>query len=162
VEERFSASPFPNDSDPAESAAPREQAQARLAIWLVEDSATDAFVIGEVLRHCRMPFDLTVMTDGDAALVRLQRAEAGDPGTVPDLVLLDLNLPKVSGIQVLAALRQSQRCATVPVVVVTSSDSAGDMKAIGELGVTAYFRKPHSLDAFMSLSEVIKGAIGRS
>jgi len=118
-------------------------------------------VIGEALRHCRIPFDLTVMTDGDAALVRIQRAEAGDSSSVPDLVLLDLNLPKVSGIQVLAALRQSQSCGAVPVVVVTSSDSASDMKAIGDLGVTSYFRKPHSLDAFMSLSEVIKGAIAK-
>ena len=130
-------------------------------VWLVEDSATDAFVIGEVLRHCQIPFDLTVMTDGDAALVRLKRADAGDLSTLPDLVLLDLNLPKIPGIQVLAQLRKSQSCASVPVVVVTSSDSAGDVKATTELGVTAYFRKPHSLDAFMSLSEVIKAAVGK-
>jgi len=101
------------------------------------------------------------MTDGDAALVRLRRVEAGDLPAIPDLVLLDLNLPKVSGIEVLTALRQSQHCGAVPVVVVTSSDSASDMKAIGELGVTSYFRKPHSLDAFMSLSEVIKGALAK-
>jgi CheY-like chemotaxis protein len=139
-----------------------EQKQRRgIKVWLVEDSATDAFVIGEVLRHCRIPFDLTVMTDGDAALVLLKRAEEGTLSPLPDLVLLDLNLPKVPGIQVLAALRQSNSCAAVPVVVVTSSDSASDMKAIGELGVTSYFRKPHSLDAFMSLSEVIKGALSR-
>ena len=129
-------------------------------IWLVEDSATDAFVIGEVLRHCRIPYNLTVMTDGDAALVMLNRAEAGELFPIPDIVLLDLNLPKVSGIQVLSAVRNSRTCATVPVVVVTSSDSASDVKAIEQLGVTAYFRKPHNLDAFMSLSEVIKAALG--
>ncbi|MEO8370279.1 MAG: response regulator [Candidatus Solibacter sp.] len=141
---------------------PAEQKQPRaITIWLVEDSTTDAFVIGEVLRHSRIPFNLTVMTDGDAALVRLHRVEAGDLSAIPDLVLLDLNLPKVSGIQVLAALRHSPSCGAVPVVVVTSSDSASDMKAIGDLGVTSYFRKPHSLDAFMSLSEVIKGALMR-
>ena len=114
-----------------------------------------------VLRHCRLPFDLTVLTDGDAALVMLRRAEEGTLPAMPDLVLLDLNLPKVSGIQVLASLRKSHTCGAVPVIVVTSSDSAGDMKAIRDLGVTAYFRKPHSLDAFMSLSDVIRGALAR-
>lgn len=128
---------------------------------MVEDSATDSFVIAEVLSHCNIPFDLTLLTDGDAALVLLQRAESGDLPSPPDLVLLDLNLPKIPGIQVLAALRKSQSCGKVPVVVVTSSDSAGDLQAIAELGVTSYFRKPHSLDAFMSLSEVIKAALAR-
>ena len=131
----------------------------RIAVWLIEDSATDAFVIGEVLQNCRIPFDLTVLTDGDAALALLQRSEACGQPVSPELVLLDLNLPKIPGIQVLAALRQSQSCATVPVVVVTSSDSEADLKAIAELGVTSYFRKPHSLDAFMSLSDVIRGAL---
>ena len=131
----------------------------RIAVWLIEDSATDAFVIGEVLQHCEIPFELTVLTDGDAALGLLQRAEACGQPAPPELVLLDLNLPKIPGIQVLAKLRQSPSCATVPVVVVTSSDSESDLRAIAELGVTAYFRKPHSLDAFMSLSAVIKGAL---
>jgi CheY-like chemotaxis protein len=135
--------------------------QLPMAVWLVEDSATDAFVIGEVLRTCRVPFDVTLLTDGDAALCRLERLETGELAERPSLILLDLNLPKVHGIQVLAALRKSKSCGDVPVIVVTSSDSADDMKAIMELGVTSYFRKPHSLDAFMSLSDVIVGALGK-
>ena len=133
----------------------------RISVWLVEDSATDAFVIGEVLRLCRIPFNLTLLTDGDAALVLLKRLEQGDLPVAPDIIILDLNLPKVTGVQVLAALRGSQSCRTVPVVVVTSSDSPSDIKAVTELGVTSYFRKPHNLDAFMSLSEVIQGALAR-
>jgi len=100
-----------------------------------------------------------LLTDGDAALALMRHAEAYGPTASPELVLLDLNLPKIPGIQVLAALRQSPSCRTVPVVVVTSSDSEADLRAIAELGVTSYFRKPHSLDAFMSLSDVIKGAL---
>jgi len=161
-EDRSSASHSQPNRDEVQENRPAEQKQSRaITIWLVEDSATDAFVIGEVLRHSRLPFHLILMTDGDAALVRLKGLETSDWSAIPDLVLLDLNLPKVSGIQVLAALRQSRSCGAVPVIVVTSSDSASDMKAIGDLGVTSYFRKPHSLDAFMSLSEVIKRAIAK-
>ncbi|MEO8595220.1 MAG: response regulator [Candidatus Solibacter sp.] len=126
---------------------------------MVEDSPTDAYVIGEALSACPFSYELMVLTDGDAALTLLQRVEDEEGPPVPGLVLLDLNLPKVSGIAVLAALRASRRCADAPVVVVTSSDSASDMKAIFDLGVTAYFRKPHNLEAFMTLSKVIVEAL---
>jgi len=132
---------------------------APVKVWLVEDSATDAFVIGEALKACRFPYELTLLTDGDAAMQLLAAVESGLSPCQPGLVLLDLNLPKVPGTSVLAALRQSHRCCAAPVVVVTSSDSAGDMKAILELGATAYFRKPHSLEAFMTLSSVITRAL---
>jgi DNA-binding response OmpR family regulator len=78
---------------------------------------------------------------------------------VPALILLDLNLPKVTGFEVLAAIRDDARLANVPVIVVTSSDSTEDMKTIHDLGATAYFRKPHDLDQFMRLSDVVKAAL---
>jgi len=125
----------------------------------VEDSATDAFVIGEALKACPFSYELTLLTDGDAAMQLLEAVESGESPKTPGLVLLDLNLPKVPGISVLAALRKSHRCCAAPVVVVTSSDSSGDIKAILDLGATAYFRKPHSLEAFMTLSTVITKAL---
>ena len=127
--------------------------EAAPRVLVIEDSKTDVFLIREALETAGVRAEIDVVHDGQAALRFL------DEGARPALVLLDLNLPKIPGIQVLAELRQSPSCATVPVVVVTSSDSESDLQAIAELGVTSYFRKPHSLDAFMSLSDVIKGAL---
>ena len=125
-------------------------------MWVIEDSATDIFVIRDVLRICSFEFDLRVVSDGDAAMSLLHSVENHGGEELPDLILLDLNVPKVHGIEVLSSLQQSQHCCRVPVIVVTSSDSPSDLKAIDELGAKAYFRKPHDLDQFMKLSEVIE------
>ncbi len=125
-------------------------------MWLIEDSATDVFVIKDILRACALEFDLRVISDGDSALSLLRSVEDNEHLAPPGLILLDLNVPKVHGIEVLAALRKARRCAKAPVIVVTSSDSPSDLKAIHELGSKAYFRKPHNLDEFMKLTDVIK------
>jgi two-component system response regulator len=130
-------------------------------VWLIEDSATDVFVIKDVLRACAFEFELRVMSDGDSALSLLRSIEDNEHSEAPALVLLDLNVPKVHGIEVLSALRRAPRCSKAPVIVVTSSDSPSDLKAIYDIGVEAYFRKPHDLDEFMKLSEVIKRTLDK-
>ena len=125
-------------------------------MWLIEDSATDVFVIKDVLRACALEFDLRVMSNGDSALASLQSVENNEFSEAPGLILLDLNIPKVHGLEVLSALRKARRCSQAPVIVVTSSDSPSDLKAIHDLGVKAYFRKPHDLDEFMKLTDIIK------
>jgi chemotaxis family two-component system response regulator Rcp1 len=134
-------------------------ASPALKIWLVEDSATDVYVIREVLRAAEFECDLRVITDGDAALSWLEEVDAGEDTRPPDLVMLDLNLPKVPGIEVLSALRRSPSMSKVPVVIVTSSNSPSDLKAIRDRGATAYFRKPHNLDEFMTLPTVLRQAL---
>lgn len=74
----------------------------------------------------------------------------------PALVLLDLNLPKVTGIEVLRALRSSSRCSRIPVIVVTSSAAETDRYAAQQLGAEGYFQKPTELTAYMELAELIK------
>jgi len=125
-------------------------------VWLIEDSATDVFVIKDVLRACALELDLRVMSDGDSALSLLRSVEDNERSEAPGLILLDLNVPKVHGIEVLSALRKARRCSKAPVIVVTSSDSPSDLKAIRDLGVKAYFKKPQDLDEFMKLTDVIK------
>ena len=125
-------------------------------MWLIEDSATDVFVIKDVLRACALELDLRVMSDGDSALSLLRSVEDNERSEAPGLILLDLNVPKVHGIEVLSALRKARRCSKAPVIVVTSSDSPSDLKAIRDLGVKAYFKKPQDLDEFMKLTDVIK------
>jgi CheY-like chemotaxis protein len=128
-------------------------------ILLVEDNAPDVYLVNEVLRHCGFDYQLHVSADGAQALAFLENLET-DTGC-PDvaLILLDLNLPKIPGIQVLERIRQSRRCEAVPVVILTSSDSPADLAAIHRLSATAYFRKPADVAAYMQLTEVIQRAL---
>jgi chemotaxis family two-component system response regulator Rcp1 len=125
----------------------------------VEDNQTDVFVIVEVLRECGIEYRLQVARDGENARAVLGLSRSDGEPTCPDLLLLDLNLPKLSGIDLLAELRASSRHRHIPVVVVTSSDSKSDREAIGALNPSAYFRKPSNLSDFMQLAGLIREAL---
>ena len=73
-----------------------------------------------------------------------------------DLILLDLNLPKIDGSTVLSELRQHPESARVPVIVVTSSDSPKDKARMAQLGISYYFRKPTEYDEYMQLGGIVK------
>lgn len=111
-------------------------------------------MIREVLRNSGLDFQLHVSRDGQDALSYLQ----GGSGAA--LVLLDLNIPKVAGVEVLRQLRADARYSRTCVVVVSSSDSEFDRKAVERLGVQAYFQKPADLRAYRELAVVIKKALG--
>jgi CheY-like chemotaxis protein len=129
-------------------------------ILLVEDNPTDVFVIRQVVKECGLECELQVAIDGESAIELLRKVEADINVTCPALVLLDLNLPKLSGVDVLKLVRQGKRCSQVPIVIVTSSDSTGDMAAIQAGGATAYFRKPSDLTRFMDLGKLIGQVLG--
>jgi CheY-like chemotaxis protein len=124
-------------------------------VLLVEDNELDIFIIREILSKCGREFDLRVARDGEDALVYLNSAIDHDKTPLLDLLLLDLNVPKVPGVDVLWQLRRGLGCTRVPVVVVTSSDSPADRRAVESLGVEAYFRKPTDLAAYFDLAGVI-------
>jgi len=102
-----------------------------------------------------LPLELHVATDGQEAIDFIARAESTPDAPCPHLVLLDLNLPKRDGFEVLRRLRASETCRDVPVLIVTSSDSPGDLSQAAALGA-GYFRKPPSYDDFMKLGGVMK------
>ena len=116
----------------------------------------DVFVIKEVLEDCGMKFSLRLARNGQEALHFLQDLNGNEGQSCPDLVLLDLNLPKVAGIEVLRELRASSPCKDTPVIVVTSSTASADRAAVQRLGAQAYFQKPTDLKAYMELAVVIK------
>lgn len=126
---------------------------------LVEDNPTDVFVIKEVLEGCGPDLDVHSVTNGQAALLYVQELDRDEKAPRPALVLLDLNLPKVTGIEVLRALRSSSRCSGVPVIVVTSSSAEADRHAAQQLGAQGYFQKPSELAAYMELAELVKRAL---
>ena len=125
-------------------------------IVLVEDAGPDVFLVREALRQSGLEFDLRVFEDGEQAAEFIAGLDRDQTVPCPDLLLLDLNLPKKDGEQVLARLRQSSRCARAPVLIVTSSDSPDDKARVARLGATQYFRKPSQLDDFMKLGPLVK------
>ena len=117
-------------------------------------------LVREVVREKQLPFDLHVVSDGEKAMAFLERAESDPEAPRPDVLLLDLNLPKRDGFEILRRLRASATLAGVPVVVLTSSDAPHDIEQARALGA-GYFRKQPSYSEFMKLggvlAEVLKG-----
>lgn len=77
----------------------------------------------------------------------------------PDILLLDLNLPRVDGHEVLREFRRHPACVTTPVIILPSSDRLADRETVRALGVTRYFKKPTTFNAFMELGALVKDAI---
>ena len=125
-------------------------------ILLAEDNPADVYLIEEALREHQVPFEMMVAEDGEAAIAMIVGGKVA-----PDLVLLDLNMPKRSGGEVLTLLREQPHCRTLPVVVLTSSDSPSDRDEALRLGATSYIRKPTGLDDFLQIGAAIKQLLGR-
>jgi two-component system response regulator len=126
---------------------------AEKMILLVEDNADDEELTTRALRQAKIANEIVVARDGKEALDYLfgEGAHAGrDVARVPAVVLLDLKLPKVSGLEVLRRLRTDPRTNLVPVVVLTSSSEDEDMLKSYESGANSYVRKPVEFGAFAS------------
>lgn len=131
-----------------------------LNIFLAEDNRGDVLLVRRALDEHHIAHALYVARDGEEALAVV--STMGQPGHMrcPDLMLLDLNLPKVDGPEVLAQFRKHPACARTPVVVITSSDARCDRARMAALGIARYFRKPSDLDEFMQLGAVVRELVG--
>jgi two-component system, chemotaxis family, response regulator Rcp1 len=125
-----------------------------IRILLAEDNPGDAFLVQQALSSRKLNYTLRTAADGELALKLLEDAEAGQ--STFDLLLLDLNLPKVPGERILERVRQSEHLKPLPVIVVTSSDSPKDRARVAALGANRYFRKPSDLRAFLTLGGVVE------
>jgi chemotaxis family two-component system response regulator Rcp1 len=123
-------------------------------ILLVEDNASDARLAEETLKDSKINNNLHHVEDGIEAMrfLRRQGGYAGAP--VPDLILLDLNLPRKDGREVLAEVKEDPRLRLIPVVVMTSSEAERDLVKTYGLHANAYVVKPLDMDAFV---EVVRG-----
>jgi DNA-binding response OmpR family regulator len=126
----------------------------------VEDDGADVFLISEAIRIANSNVELEVVNDGDKAIRFFEKIDNDASLACPDLVILDINLPKKHGGQVLQQMRKTRRCAGAPVLVVTSSDSARDRENMANLGANGYFRKPSDYDHFMKLGGLVKELLG--
>jgi DNA-binding response OmpR family regulator len=129
-------------------------------ILLIEDNPADAGLVREALEEHAVEGQLTVIGDGERAISYLASIER-DEARCPDLLILDLNLPKRSGSDVLRYVRESKCCVGMPVLILSSSDNRKDRDETALLGATRYLRKPIELDDFLSLGAVFKEVLGQ-
>jgi two-component system response regulator len=114
-------------------------------ILLVEDNADDVALTLDAFRHCNIANRVDVVRDGAAALDYLFKVGA----VAPSLVLLDLKLPKVNGLDVLRRIRSEPSTKRLPTVILTSSKEEQDVIAGYDLGANSYIRKPVNFDQFV-------------
>jgi len=130
-------------------------------ILLVEDNPADVNLIEEALSEESLECGLRVINDGAKAIELMDRVDADQGEPCPDLMLLDLNLPKVSGQDVLQRIRSGARCKGIKVLIVSSSNAPADRERALRLGATDYFRKPSTLEQFMELGPKVRGLLQR-
>ena len=133
----------------------------RFNIILVEDAEPDVLLVREALEQSGLEFELKVFDDGEQGVAFVETMDRDATLDRPHLFLLDLNLPKKTGGQILERVRQSPRCGQIPVVILTSSDSQRDKAQAADLNATGYFRKPSRLDEFMKLGPYVRDLLTR-
>jgi len=125
-------------------------------ILLIEDNPGDVLLTREALTECALAHELSVVRDGEEALAFLERTPPHEAARRPDLVLLDLNLPRCDGKQVLGAIKSSPALKSIPVVVLTSSAYPEDIRTAYDLHANCYLTKPTGLEPFFRMIESLR------
>lgn len=126
-----------------------------LEVLLVEDDEDDVLLTQEALKDSKVIVSMAVAPDGDDALKRLRRQPPFENAPVPDLILLDLNLPRVSGREVLKELKADPVLKKIPVVVLTTSAADTDILKCYDLGANCYITKPVDFEQFQRIIKVV-------
>jgi len=124
-------------------------------ILIVEDNRGDVLLVREALKDSTMPFELTHVTDGEQALDFLHRRSPYGEAARPHLVLLDLNLPKHDGWEVLDEIRSLPELADTPVVILSSSGNPEDRERAACTPNALHIKKPSTLDEFLAIGDEI-------
>jgi chemotaxis family two-component system response regulator Rcp1 len=133
------------------------ETQRSVEILLVEDDPADEQLVQEALKESRIPVSLNVVEDGDEALAYLHGEGRFDGVILPDLILLDLKMPKKSGLELLAEIKSAgPELRRIPVIVLTTSDAPADILQAYDLQASAYITKPSDLDEFDRVMDSIK------
>jgi chemotaxis family two-component system response regulator Rcp1 len=130
--------------------------QQIIEILMAEDSPTDAELTQEAIKSSKLPSHLYVVTDGEEALAFLRREGAFATVPVPDLILLDVNMPRKNGLEALAAIKQHPDWKYIPVVMLTSSQAERDIITAYENHTNCYIVKPVDFDRFIDVVRAIE------
>lgn len=123
-------------------------------ILLVEDNPVDLDLTLRAFKSRKLANPVEIARDGEEALAYIEKWKNGDP--VPVVILLDLNLPKVNGLEVLEAIKKHPDFRTIPVVVLTTSSESRDVKTSYLLGANSYIVKPVDFDKFIEVAKQIE------
>jgi two-component system, chemotaxis family, response regulator Rcp1 len=126
-----------------------------IEVLLVEDSPGDVRLTQEAFRDANMSIRLHVASDGVEAMAYLRKEGTHVDAIRPDLILLDLNLPRMDGREVLAYIKEDDGLKTIPTVILTTSEAEADIVKSYQLHANCYLSKPVQLDAFESLVKSI-------
>jgi len=132
-----------------------ETGGAPIDVLLVEDSPGDVRLTQEALREANRAVRLHVACDGVEAMAFLRRAGSQAQAPRPDLILLDLNLPKMDGREVLAQIKADEQLRTIPTIILTTSEAEADITKSYQLRANCFLSKPVQLEAFESLVKSI-------
>ncbi len=124
------------------------------SILLVDDNPMDVELTQRAFQRSRLTNPVVVARDGEEALAWIPRWEAGEPK--PVLILLDINMPRINGLEVLRELRSHAASAHIPVVMLTTSSAVRDVEAAYDGGANSYIAKPVDFDKFCEAAEQIK------
>jgi DNA-binding response OmpR family regulator len=128
---------------------------------LAEDNLPDALLVREAIRIENLPLVVHIAPDGERAIDLIVRAENDPDAPCPHVLLLDINLPRIDGFDVLRRIRASEKLKDIPVIMVTSSDSPADRSAAAKLGAR-YFRKPVTYDEFLKIGGLLRQVLEQS
>jgi CheY-like chemotaxis protein len=123
----------------------------RLTVFLAEDNPDDIEIAKRAFKRSKLGYDLVIARDGEEALKKLKEASFH-----PDFVLMDINLPKLTGLQVLERVRKEKRLIGVPFVMLSASDREEDVRASYELGANSYIQKPVAFEDFVETLAVLE------
>ena len=128
-------------------------------ILVIEDSAPDVFLLERALNKQHLRFELVHLPSGGEGLAFIRRQGTYADAAIPNLILVDLNLSKYTGEDILREIRSANHLGGVPVCVWSSSQSRRDEALLKDLGVCQFVTKPTGLDQFMEVGAIIKGLL---
>jgi CheY-like chemotaxis protein len=125
------------------------------SLLLVEDGPENVQILREAMRTCAVPCEIIVVEDGAVALRRLEQYRMGEMPRLPDLILLDLSLPNISGQEILRTLKGDPKLKTIPVIVLSDCTNQDEIDGSYRLHANAYVVKPERWDDFVRLTASI-------
>ncbi len=125
-------------------------------VLLIEDDSGDVELTEAALERSKLKINLNVVNDGEEALAYLRQEDQYTNASTPNLILLDLNLPGLSGLEILSAIKNEQGLKSIPVVVLTTSDAQPDIKSSYQFGANCYVTKPIGLKEFIKIVNSIQ------
>ena len=131
-------------------------------ILVIEDNASDVFLLDRALKKQALPCELVHLPNGGEALAFIRRQGIHRDEVNPDLILVDLNLSKYTGEDILREIRAARHLAGIPICVWSSSRSGRDEALLKSLGVSQFITKPAGLDQFMGIGKTLKDLLAGS